>query len=58
MKLGTVIISFLPRVLIALPLFVVVVCAATCAGLMMMLSSMHSARAAPVDVMTSSFSEG
>lgn len=58
MKLGTVMLAFLPRLLIALPVFVVVVCAATCAGLMEMLSSMHSSRAVSVDVTTSSFNRG
>jgi hypothetical protein len=58
MKLGTAMISFLPRALIALPLFVVIVCTAMCAGLLMMLGSMHTSRAPSEDVMTSSFSEG
>ena len=58
MKLGTVMIAFLPRLLIALAVFVVVVCAAACAGMIEMLSSLHSSRAVSIDVTTSSLDRG
>lgn len=58
MKLGSVMISFLPRLLIALPAFMVIVCAAACAGVLEMLSPQHLSRPLHIDVADSSSDRG
>ncbi|HSC09280.1 MAG TPA: hypothetical protein VLD59_20830 [Steroidobacteraceae bacterium] len=56
MTLGKAILAFMPRLLIALLLFLVVVCAAICAGLLS--PTRASARAATVDFETTSLIGG
>lgn len=61
MKLGAVIVSFVPRLLVAVPVFVVVVCAAMCAGLIEILSPLRASRPMPMPMdvdLTSSCDRG